>query len=105
MLLDAVEQYGFGNWDDVASHVESRSAEECQDHYVTFYVNGSIGRETIVLTKSPVKDHSCPEGGPLSPSITTPISPSNSASRSSMIWDICHSGMILKENTIMKQKL
>lgn len=75
MLLDAVEQYGFGNWDDVASHVESRSAEECQDHYVTFYVNGSIGRETIVLTKSPVKDHSCPEGGPLSPSITTPISP------------------------------
>ncbi|XP_052823620.1 transcriptional adapter 2-beta isoform X2 [Octopus bimaculoides] len=26
MLLDAVEQYGFGNWHDVANHVETRNA-------------------------------------------------------------------------------
>ncbi|KAK3094064.1 hypothetical protein FSP39_023693 [Pinctada imbricata] len=76
MLLDAVEQYGFGNWEDVANHVESKNAEECQDHYITFYVQGSIGKETIFPdAKNIIQDHTCPHGGPLSPSITTPVNP------------------------------
>lgn len=47
MLLDAVEQYGFGNWHDVANHVESRTAPECQDHYVSFYLFGNIGKVSV----------------------------------------------------------
>ncbi|XP_029640641.1 transcriptional adapter 2-beta-like [Octopus sinensis] len=43
MLLDAVEQYGFGNWEDVANHVKSRTLSECQEHYVTFYIHGNVG--------------------------------------------------------------
>lgn len=43
MLLDAVEQYGFGNWEDVANHVNSRTTAECQDHFVTFYIHGNVG--------------------------------------------------------------
>jgi len=26
-LLDAVEFYGFGNWEDIGRHIESRSAD------------------------------------------------------------------------------
>lgn len=26
-LLDAIEQFGYGNWEDVAKHVETRDAE------------------------------------------------------------------------------
>ena len=43
MLLDAVEQYGFGNWEDVANHVKSRTIAECHDHFVTFYIHGNVG--------------------------------------------------------------
>ncbi|KAL3874367.1 hypothetical protein ACJMK2_037393 [Sinanodonta woodiana] len=76
MLLDAVEQYGFGNWEDVSNHVESRTPEECEEHYVTFYIKGNIGRVSFTSGSfGHVSDHTCPDGGPLSPSITTPINP------------------------------
>ncbi|KAJ8308734.1 hypothetical protein KUTeg_013608 [Tegillarca granosa] len=82
MLLDAVEQYGLGNWEDVGSHVETKSAEECEEHYNSFYVQGNIGKVTFFPERtSYVKDHSCPDGGkytlicPLSPSITLPVNP------------------------------
>lgn len=26
-LLDAIEQFGFGNWEDIAKHIETRSPE------------------------------------------------------------------------------
>lgn len=26
-LLDAIEQYGFGNWEDISRHIETRSSE------------------------------------------------------------------------------
>lgn len=26
-LLDAIEQFGFGNWEDIAKHIESRTPE------------------------------------------------------------------------------
>lgn len=26
-LLDAIEQFGYGNWEDVAKHVETRDSE------------------------------------------------------------------------------
>ncbi|XP_041353664.1 transcriptional adapter 2-beta-like [Gigantopelta aegis] len=76
MLLDAVEQFGFGNWDDVSSHVESKTSAECENHYLTFYVHGNIGKATFPTDyKFKVTDHTCPDGGPLSPSITVPIAP------------------------------
>ncbi|XP_070181068.1 transcriptional adapter 2-beta-like [Littorina saxatilis] len=76
MLLDAVEQYGFGNWSDVAGHVETRTETECEEHYVQYYIHGNIGKATFPSeSTSRVTDHSCPEGGPLSPSITTPLPP------------------------------
>lgn len=76
MLLDAVEQYGFGNWSDVAYHVETRTAKECEDHYSNYYIRGNIGKATFPSDSgNKITDHSCPDGGPLSPSITTPLPP------------------------------
>lgn len=76
MLLDAVEQYGFGNWEDVSSHVETRTQLECEEHYVKFYIQGNIGKATFPSdTGSKITDHTTPAGGPLSPSITMPLPP------------------------------
>ncbi|KAK7504103.1 hypothetical protein BaRGS_00004407, partial [Batillaria attramentaria] len=76
MLLDAVEQYGFGNWGDVSGHVETRTATECEEHYVKYYIQGNIGKATFPSEfGSRVTDHTCPHGEPLSPSITTPLPP------------------------------
>ena len=77
-LLEAVEQYGFGNWQDISEKVEDKSADECQDHYVTFFVQGVVGKSTLPteFTKK-VRDHTTQDGGPLSPSLTSPLPPVN----------------------------
>ncbi|XP_064601983.1 transcriptional adapter 2-beta-like [Liolophura sinensis] len=75
-LLDAVEQYGFGNWEDVANHVETKKPSECLDHYTNFYIHGNIGRATFSTEQADsIKDHTCTDSGPLSPSLTSPIPP------------------------------
>lgn len=45
-LLDAIEQYGYGNWEDVSKHIETKSAEDAKEEYVNKFVNGTIGRHT-----------------------------------------------------------
>lgn len=79
MLLDAVEQYGFGNWNGAAAHIESRSATECEDHYRRFYINGIVGDATLQEVPRPqITDHTNGNGvlaGPLSPSLTLAITP------------------------------
>ncbi|XP_053716987.1 transcriptional adapter 2-beta [Synchiropus splendidus] len=76
-LLDAIEQYGFGNWEDMASQVgPSRTPQEVMEHYVTMYIHGNLGKACIPDSiPNRVTDHTCPSGGPLSPSLTTPLPP------------------------------
>ncbi|GAB0188110.1 transcriptional adapter 2-beta [Grus japonensis] len=39
LLLDAIEQFGFGNWEDMAAHVgASRTPQEVMEHYVSMVV-------------------------------------------------------------------
>lgn len=75
-LLDAVEQYGFGNWDDVAEHVRTKSSEESSEHYCNMFIMGTIGRLTWPkdVTFRP-KDQTIPDGGPLSPSLSIQYQP------------------------------
>ncbi|KAG2465455.1 TAD2B protein, partial [Polypterus senegalus] len=77
LLLDAIEQYGFGNWEDMAAHVgPSRTPQEVMDHYVNMYIHGNLGKACIPDSiPNRVTDHTCPSGGPLSPSLTTPLPP------------------------------
>ena len=41
LLLDAVEMYGYGNWKDIAKHVESKS--EAQVKFRRFFLHGALG--------------------------------------------------------------
>ena len=42
-LLQAVERYGHGNWQDAAAMVPGKTAKQVEDHYNDFYVDGNIG--------------------------------------------------------------
>ncbi|XP_053314232.1 transcriptional adapter 2-beta [Spea bombifrons] len=77
LLLDAIEQFGFGNWEDMAAHVgASRTPTEVMEHYVSMYIHGNLGKACIPDSiPNRVTDHTCPTGGPLSPSLTTPLPP------------------------------
>merc|ERR1712071_401508 len=84
-LLDAIEQYGYGNWEDVAKHVETRDSEVSRIHYCDRFVTGTIGKATWLALPNGLLasgesrlvaiDHTCPDNAPLSPSITSRLPP------------------------------
>ncbi|XP_074647380.1 transcriptional adapter 2-beta-like isoform X2 [Tubulanus polymorphus] len=77
LLLDSVEQYGFGNWNDISSHVETKSAEECKNHYIALYIHGNIGQVTFPDSfKARIVDHTA-EPGFSPPSHNQPIPPAD----------------------------
>ncbi|PNF16472.1 Transcriptional adapter 2-alpha [Cryptotermes secundus] len=41
-LLDAVFECGLGNWSDISRRLQTRSAQECKKHYVTFYIDNPV---------------------------------------------------------------
>lgn len=63
--------------EDMATHVgASRTPQEVMEHYVTMYIHGNLGKACIPDSiPNRVTDHTCPSGGPLSPSLTTPLPP------------------------------
>ncbi|XP_019853085.1 PREDICTED: transcriptional adapter 2-beta-like [Amphimedon queenslandica] len=48
LLLEAVEQDGFGNWEDIGAHVFTKTARESKDHYNEAYVNSIIGEGLLL---------------------------------------------------------
>ena len=44
LLLAFIEQYGFGNWEEIAKYFETRNAQECMHHYFAYYIFGNIGK-------------------------------------------------------------
>ncbi|XP_011197356.1 transcriptional adapter 2B isoform X1 [Bactrocera dorsalis] len=67
-LLDAIEQYGFGNWEDISKHIETKSAEDAKEEYVKRFVNGAIGLHTWTPAQSQrplLVDHTSEDVGPL----------------------------------------
>ncbi|XP_075741329.1 transcriptional adapter 2-alpha isoform X2 [Rhipicephalus microplus] len=42
-LLDALLECGIGNWSDIAKHVASKSAKECESHYLQHYIYAPQG--------------------------------------------------------------
>ena len=39
LLIEGAENFGIGNWQDIADHVGSKSRDECEAHYLQVYVN------------------------------------------------------------------
>lgn len=73
-LLDAIEQYGYGNWEDISKHIESRTPEEAKEEYVARYLEGNIGKHTWPSTDLytlNLTDLTSSDQGPLSPGLTS----------------------------------
>ncbi|VDP87804.1 unnamed protein product [Echinostoma caproni] len=72
-LLEALEQYGVGNWEDVAFKVETKTPQECKRHYSDYYLSGLCNLAfTSDRSVSRVNDHTCHSS---QPSPTYPHSP------------------------------
>ncbi|XP_050509666.1 transcriptional adapter 2B-like isoform X1 [Diabrotica virgifera virgifera] len=70
LLLDAVELYGFGNWELISEHVETRSAEEVKEEYIARYVDGNLGKVTMTnpnLKKPVLVDHTIDDDASVTP--------------------------------------
>ncbi|KAF9975819.1 Transcriptional adapter ada2 [Actinomortierella ambigua] len=39
LLIEGAENFGMGNWQDIADHVGSKTKEECEAHYLKVYVS------------------------------------------------------------------
>ncbi|XP_020282647.1 transcriptional adapter 2B isoform X1 [Pseudomyrmex gracilis] len=77
-LLDAIEQFGFGNWEDISKHIETRTPEEAKEEYIARYLNGNIGKHTWPPTESYIPnltDQTKSDNGPLSPDLTSRLPP------------------------------
>lgn len=80
-LLDAIEQFGFGNWEDISRHIETRSPEDAKEEYVNKFLSGTIGRHTWQSSDSIrpyLVDHTIVnDTGPLSQNLTQRLPPLN----------------------------
>ncbi|XP_058839734.1 transcriptional adapter 2B-like [Topomyia yanbarensis] len=82
-LLDAIEQYGFGNWEDISKHIETRTSEEAKDEYVSKFLNGTVGRHTWTMAtdhRPKLTDHTSDDTGPLSQLLTQKLPPMDCSS-------------------------
>ncbi|XP_063728873.1 transcriptional adapter 2-beta-like [Symsagittifera roscoffensis] len=46
-LLEAIEHFGLGNWEDVSKLIATRSPQEAFNHFEETYVSSNIGDETL----------------------------------------------------------
>lgn len=75
-LLDAVEQFGYGSWEDIGRHLETRTPEQAKEEYNSLYLTGVIGLQTWGGTKKPkLRDYSVDDKGPLGPEAFDKIPP------------------------------
>ncbi|NP_001070609.1 transcriptional adapter 2-alpha [Danio rerio] len=55
-LLEAVMDCGFGNWQDVAYQMRSKTKEECEGHYMKNYINNPLFSSTLLSLRH-MDDH------------------------------------------------
>lgn len=75
LLLDAIEQHGFGNWDDVADHIGTKTGKETSEHYNEQFISGIVGQATVESFKNKIVDHTTADQEVLSPTLRHPPEP------------------------------
>ena len=87
LLLDAVEMFGYGNWKDIARHVESKNESQVRDRYTKRFINGAIGTATWSEDlRGRATDHTQEnDRGPLSPTLTGKLPPINVAPQEALL--------------------
>lgn len=51
-LLQAISMHGYGNWEEIAKSVHSRSKLECQEHYKKYYIENVQYKELEILPET-----------------------------------------------------
>ena len=76
-LLDAVEQYGYGNWKDISNHIETKSPQQAKEEYTKHYIHGLVGKHTWKeeLRGYQIDHTQAADRGPLSPTLTGKLPP------------------------------
>jgi len=60
-LLEGLEQFGYGNWTDVACYVDTKNPTECRNAANQYFVNGPIARRTYLESeRGRAIDHTIP---------------------------------------------
>uniref|UniRef100_A0A3Q2PH49 Transcriptional adapter n=1 Tax=Fundulus heteroclitus TaxID=8078 RepID=A0A3Q2PH49_FUNHE len=71
-LLEAVMDCGFGNWQDVAYQMRSKTKEECESHYMKNFINNPLFSSTLLSLRK-TKDSPFADGAiPFKPSDEPP---------------------------------
>uniref|UniRef100_A0A671TFD2 Transcriptional adapter n=1 Tax=Sparus aurata TaxID=8175 RepID=A0A671TFD2_SPAAU len=60
-LLEAVMDCGFGNWQDVAYQMRTKTKEECESHYMKNFINNPLFSSTLLSLRK-TKDSRFAEG-------------------------------------------
>uniref|UniRef100_A0AAZ1X3U4 Transcriptional adapter n=1 Tax=Oreochromis aureus TaxID=47969 RepID=A0AAZ1X3U4_OREAU len=60
-LLEAVMDCGFGNWQDVAYQMRTKTKEECESHYMKNFINNPLFSSTLLSLRK-AKDSRVAEG-------------------------------------------
>ena len=47
VLIDSVEQYGLGNWEDVGANLPMKRVKDVEAHYLQVYIDSYLGRITV----------------------------------------------------------
>ncbi|KAK7156220.1 hypothetical protein R3I94_006337 [Phoxinus phoxinus] len=55
-LLEAVMDCGFGNWQDVAYQMRTKTKEECEGHYMKNFINNPLFASTLLNLRQ-MEDH------------------------------------------------
>jgi len=76
-LLDAVEQWGYGNWKEIAQHIETKTPEQAKIEYIRNYIFGVVGKHTWKeeLRGYQIDHTQAADRGPLSPTLTGKLPP------------------------------
>jgi len=76
-LLDAVEQWGYGNWKEIAQHIETKTPDQAKLEYIKQYIFGPVGKHTWKeeLRGYQIDHTQAADRGPLSPTLTGKLPP------------------------------
>jgi len=76
-LLDAVEQWGYGNWKEIAAHIETKTPDQAKLEYIRNYIFGVVGKHTWKeeLRGYQIDHTQAADRGPLSPTLTGKLPP------------------------------
>ena len=86
-LLDAVEQWGYGNWKEIANHIETKTPEQAKEEYIKHYIHGVLGKYTWreELRGYQIDHTQAADRGPLSPTLTGKLPPIHVSSQEALL--------------------